>query len=237
MECVRLLRAQNPPGVRLPGGGPACRLRGTPTSSSSGAGTTASYEAPPSNRETTTATATQAEPTIRDTRPADAERLNKKLAELKTIITSNIEICRKLFLTEVDREKARLESALQLNQQLLAETKPLLDAAIASNNTADIKKYNTLVTGYQGGISTLQQKLAGGSPYGMSIAEQERRTEENPQYATAKNIIVQSVKTFMETNSEGTNLRLQGGYSVSAYFASVPPTVKIDGRPFYVNPY
>jgi hypothetical protein len=120
-----------------------------------------------------------------------------------------------------------LQSELAGAQANLTNAKSDLAAAQAGGNPAAIQAAEAAVFTAQGRVTNIQNKLNQGSPYGLTTAEKQRRTKEDPTYINSLSelttlVNVRVPRIVSQARSFGIDL-IQS--KMSAQLSAIPPVV------------
>ncbi len=154
-------------------------------------------------------------------------RLRQDLDKAKRDITTLIATMTQIYDQQGEQYGIVLQSELTTAQISLTNANAALAAAQASGNPAAIQAAQAAVFSAQGRVTNLQNKINLGVPYGLTTAERQRRTKEDPTYInslaelrTLVNITVPRIVS--QARSLGIDLAQA---NMNAQLSAVPPIV------------
>lgn len=154
-------------------------------------------------------------------------RLQQSLDKAKRDIASLISTMTQIYNNQSESYGTFLQSELIVAQTTLNTARANLTTAQAGGNPAEIATAEAAVFTAQTRVTGLQNKINLGSPYGLTTAERQRRTREDPTYnnsladlTTLVNVTVPRIVS--QARSFGIDL-IQP--NMSAQISAVPPVV------------
>jgi len=154
-------------------------------------------------------------------------RLQQDLDKVKRDIATLISTMTRIYDSQPESYAILLQSELAGAQANLTNAKSDLAAAQAGGNPAAIQAAEAAVFTAQGRVTNIQNKLNQGSPYGLTTAEKQRRTKEDPTYINSLSelttlVNVRVPRIVSQARSFGIDL-IQS--KMSAQLSAIPPVV------------
>lgn len=154
-------------------------------------------------------------------------RLQQDLDKAKRDIATLISTMTRIYDSQPESYATLLQSELAAAQANLTNAKADLVAAQAGGNPAAIQAAEAAVFTAQGRVTSIQNKLSLGSPYGLTTAEKQRRTREDPTYINSLSelttlVNVRVPRIVSQARSFGIDL-IQS--KMSAQLSAIPPVV------------